>query len=56
MKLNNYFLKFVALAIFFYITTWVFNHFSPWVSILMIIVAIGYFLGHIDKNINNQNK
>jgi hypothetical protein len=56
MNLNKHFLKFVAIAMYLYITTWVFNHFSPWVSILMIIVAIGYFLNHIDKNSNNQNK
>lgn len=56
MKLNNYFLKFVAVAIFFYGTTWVFNHVSPWLSVLMIIGAIAYFLRRIDKNTNNQNQ
>lgn len=54
MKLSNNFLKIVAVAIFFYGTTWVFNHVSPWLSILMIIGAIAYGLNRFDKNEQNQ--
>jgi hypothetical protein len=56
MKLNKIFLTFVGMGVFFYSTTWVFNHVSPWVSVLMIIGAIAYGLHRIDKNSNNQNQ
>jgi hypothetical protein len=56
MKSNKIFLTFVGMGIFFYSTTWVFNHVSPWVSVLMIIGAIAYALHRIDKNSNNQNQ
>ena len=50
----KYYLKFIAVCIYTYVTLWAFNHVDPFFSITMGAFLLGYFIHSINNYLNKK--
>jgi hypothetical protein len=54
MTINKFFLVLVAVCLYIYVTSWVFNHMNAWVGIGIFVLGIYISSKQVTKHLNEK--